>query len=1054
MHVIVGQGRLDAVLSADPEDRRGFIEEAAGVLKHRKRKEKALRKLDAMAANLARLTDLGAEIRRQLGPLAKQADAARRAQVVQAEVRDAHARLLADDLVQLRAALESDVADTTALRDRVAGLEEVQAGARVRLAALEAEAAQAAPELAEAAETWFRLSGLRERVRGTRTLAAERCRLLGAAEPEGTGGRDPEDLSAQAGRARAAEAALAADVEAARSALDAAVEARRTAETEEAEADRALARSHRAIADRREGLAQLAGQVAARRGRLEAAEAELRRLRGDQQSATARAETAQREYAALELEVAGQEEGEEGLDATYEAAVARLQEARAEVGRWEDEEREAEGERATQAARRDALALALRPGDGTDAVLSAEDRPPGLLGLLAEHLTIERGHENAVAAALGELAAAGVAESLDAAVDALRHARDRESGPVRLVVAGLPGGDAPPGAPAPAGGRWAADLVVAADPVAAPVRRLLRRAVLVPDLAAGRLAVAESDVVAVTPLGEVLSRTSAAGGDAGAPSVLELHAAHAAAEARCSGAGARLERARFAQRGARAAADDAEADAARALDDLHASDARLAAVSERLGQLGGALRAARADLDRLEPALVRARETAEAHGRELAALAERLDAARAEPENERDALAGAARRRDEAATAAAGARAAETEARLALRTLEERATSIAGRAASLEQAARTERAARERAAERARRRAEQARVAHAVLATATRAVEAVDRAVDAAERRRDREEEARTAREHEVARTRAVLDETATRLAELTDAMHQDEMARAEQRLRIEALERRAVDDLGLEPAVLVAEFGPDRDVPGPPGEDGEPGAGVPYVRDQQEQRLRAAERALAQLGRVNPLALEEHAALAERHRFLTTQLADLRRSRVDLLEIVREIDERVERAFAEAFADTAREFEGVFARLFPGGEGRLLLTDPESMLTTGVEVEARPAGKKVRRLSLLSGGERSLTAVALLVAIFKARPSPFYVMDEVEAALDDVNLGRLLEIYTELREDSQLVVVTHQKRTMEIADALYGVTMRGDGVTTVVSQRLRDDRPLAVASV
>jgi chromosome segregation protein len=228
----------------------------------------------------------------------------------------------------------------------------------------------------------------------------------------------------------------------------------------------------------------------------------------------------------------------------------------------------------------------------------------------------------------------------------------------------------------------------------------------------------------------------------------------------------------------------------------------------------------------------------------------------------------------------------------------------------------------------------------------------------------------------------------------------------------------------------------------------------VPYVRDQQEQRLRAAERALAQLGRVNPLALEEHAALAERHRFLTTQLADLRRSRVDLLEIVREIDERVERAFAEAFADTAREFEGVFARLFPGGEGRLLLTDPESMLTTGVEVEARPAGKKVRRLSLLSGGERSLTAVALLVAIFKARPSPFYVMDEVEAALDDVNLGRLLEIYTELREDSQLVVVTHQKRTMEIADALYGVTMRGDGVTTVVSQRLRDDRPLAVASV
>jgi chromosome segregation protein len=196
----------------------------------------------------------------------------------------------------------------------------------------------------------------------------------------------------------------------------------------------------------------------------------------------------------------------------------------------------------------------------------------------------------------------------------------------------------------------------------------------------------------------------------------------------------------------------------------------------------------------------------------------------------------------------------------------------------------------------------------------------------------------------------------------------------------------------------------------------------------------------------VNPLALEEFAALEERHAFLTGQLSDLSSSRADLLQIVKDIDERVEQVFVDAFADTAEQFERVFARLFPGGEGRLVLTDATDMLSTGVEVEARPAGKKVKRLSLLSGGERSLTAVALLVAIFKARPSPFYVMDEVEAALDDTNLDRLLEIFTELREDSQLIVVTHQKRTMEVADALYGVTMRNDGVTTVVSQRLRED--------
>jgi chromosome segregation protein len=222
----------------------------------------------------------------------------------------------------------------------------------------------------------------------------------------------------------------------------------------------------------------------------------------------------------------------------------------------------------------------------------------------------------------------------------------------------------------------------------------------------------------------------------------------------------------------------------------------------------------------------------------------------------------------------------------------------------------------------------------------------------------------------------------------------------------------------------------------------------IPYVRAEQEKRARSAERALALLGKVNPLALEEFSALEERHRFLSEQLEDLKKSRKDLLDIVREVDERVQQVFASAYEDTAREFEGVFARLFPGGEGRLILTDPDDMLNTGIDVEARPPGKKVKRLSLLSGGERSLTALALLVAIFKARPSPFYVMDEVEAALDDTNLRRMLAIFEELRETSQLIVITHQKPTMEVADALYGVSMRGDGVTTVISQRLREVQP------
>jgi chromosome segregation protein len=258
-----------------------------------------------------------------------------------------------------------------------------------------------------------------------------------------------------------------------------------------------------------------------------------------------------------------------------------------------------------------------------------------------------------------------------------------------------------------------------------------------------------------------------------------------------------------------------------------------------------------------------------------------------------------------------------------------------------------------------------------------------------------------------------------------------------------------------------VADYGPDVPVPVPSEETGDKWAalrtpvdengapvteGKPFVREEQEKRLRKAERDLSSLGRVNPLALEEFAALEERHQFLSTQLEDLKASRKDLLDIIKEVDDRVQRVFAEAFEDTQAQFVRVFARLFPGGEGRLVLTDPSDLLTTGIEVEARPAGKKIKRLSLLSGGERSLTAVALLVAIFKARPSPFYVMDEVEAALDDTNLGRLITIFEELRESSQLIVITHQKRTMEVADALYGVTMRGDGVSTVISQRLGAD--------
>ena len=390
------------------------------------------------------------------------------------------------------------------------------------------------------------------------------------------------------------------------------------------------------------------------------------------------------------------------------------------------------------------------------------------------------------------------------------------------------------------------------------------------------------------------------------------------------------------------------------------------------------------------------------------------------------------------------------EARLAVRTGEERARALAGRAEALERTARQERSARERLVRVRAQRSHGAALAAEVAGGARVALERIAVSLVTAASEREAAAAARTVTDGELLALRTRTRELSGELERLTDVVHRDEVARTEQRLRISALEERAMGEWAVPVEQLLSEYGPTTAVPavledGSVDPESEP---VPYDRVAQEKRAAAADRALALLGRVNPLALEEYAALEERSAFLSTQLEDLKATRRDLMDIVKDVDDRIHEVFASAFEDTAREFVHVFAVLFPGGEGRLVLTEPDDLLATGIEVLARPAGKKVSRLSLLSGGERSLTAIAFLVALFRARPSPFYVLDEVEAALDDRNLSRLLQLLEGLREASQLIVITHQKRTMEIADALYGVTMRGDGISTVVSQRLRERQP------
>ena len=1119
MHVIVGQGQLDAVLSATPEDRRGFIEEAAGVLKHRKRKERALRKLESMAADLARVADLTQELRRQLGPLARQAAIARRARSIQVEVRDATARLLADDVVQAQSLLEAGDEDKEALARRRSAVEEAERVARARLSELAAIETTSAQRLARAGSIWEELTGAAQSLGALADVAGERIRLLASA-PAPSHGTDPEELERRAEAAGREEAELADTLEAARTALSDATRVRADAETAEKAADQELSAAQRRVSERRETIARAGGRVASARSRHEASLAALEQARSALRAAEAREDSARAALAeaggeaepaqaaaggARDAVVPAQAPAEAGAAAdaavraaaVHDEAARRLAQAREAVAAATDARREAASDRATWTARRDTLAISLRGQDGTAALLQAGI--DGLLGPLAEHLNVERGWENAVAALLGALAEAGLATDAEAALAGLDHARSQDLGAVRLVLADDPslgGADADDEAePAPVDGALAARGLVSTAQlgrIEQVLDRLLKNSWVVEDLEAARALRAEvPDAVVATRSGDVLAAGWVAGAGRGASSVLELTAAHEEADAEAAAAAQAETEADAALEEARRQEDAARQALSEALSALRQADAEAARAAEAMARLTSAAHAAAEETGRARRVLERAeaesvQRTAELAaataalaevegGDEAAEAAEGADGTGISGKSGADslerALEAARQEREAAADAARQARAAETDARLALRTAEERERSSRGRADSLRAAARRERDQRAAAERAQQRRSAQLAVATHVRDQARAAAEAARTSVQQAA---DERAAIETERSQALAATNEVreeIDQLTKELGSLTDAAHREEVARAEQRMRLEALAERAMSELGLELDPLVEEYGPhmlvpelneEADAASDPGSAAEQDAaqasaggsghlGRPYVRSEQEKRLAKASRDLARLGKVNPLALEEHAALEQRHQFLAEQLADLKRSRDDLLSIVEEIDARVQEVFAQAYEDTACQFASVFDRLFPGGEGRLVLTDPDDMLTTGIEIEARPAGKKVKRLSLLSGGERSLAAVALLVAIFKARPSPFYVMDEVEAALDDTNLGRLLEIFTELRRSSQLIIITHQKRTMEVADALYGITMR-DGVTKAVSQRLaQPDRGTAV---
>ena len=1059
MHVIVGQGQLDAILSSTPEERRGFIEEAAGVLKHRRRKERALKKLADMDANLVRVLDLTNEIHRQLGPLARQARIARRASLIQARVRDAKSRLLADDLASALSKLSVLEASDESAATRRASLEQQIAAARAELSRLEDAERASSPALDQASSDWQSLTTITERLRGTLMAATQKVALRATPELP-PGGEDPDVLDERARVAGAEDAALVGQVESARSALTSATRAREAAEDADDSASRELARVNRVIADHREMVARLTGDASTAASRLEAAIAEADRAWGAYRAAQERAEAAEKAVPASFVGSVGadasvaegsssEEEAGGGAARAHAEASARRDTARARVDELLGVEREARADRARWEARRDALSQLLAPEDGTAELLGR----PGVLGQVAPLLQVTPGFEDAVAAALAPFADAVVVDSLARGLGELDAARAAGRS-LRLVVASGSSadlsGDSDDGigaarADLPEGATWLSD-VVACEGAAAPLASLLDGVVSCSLETAADVLDMPGVRAVVTPGGDVLRSWSVEGGRQ-ASSVLSVRADYEEACAQAEAAQARMAEVSEQLSEANAHLDHCIREANDALKALREEDAQRAKEAQELARAQSAAQAARAEAERAHDVARRADEQVTwAREQDVAARA-RLDGADTvgPPESLEDAQA----RADAASRAAREAREAENEARLSLRALEEQSRRAASRARSLRQAAAAEREERTRYARREAARRTELATASDVEAAARVALEAAERALSRAAAERDRLSERRSQVSQELSDARRALDRLSAELSEATASAHQGQIAAEQTRLRVEDLQRRALEELSLEPEQLLAEFGPETLVPMLPLDPdqvekaaaAEPSA---YVRAEQERALAKAQKDLEKLGRVNPLALEEHEALASRHKFLVDQVQDLKASKADLLRIVQDVDRLVQEAFASAFAETREQFEHVFGVLFPGGVGDLVLTDPDDMLTTGIEIEARPAGKKVKRLSLLSGGERSLAAIAFLVAIFKARPSPFYVMDEVEAALDDMNLTRLLAIFKELQETSQLIVITHQKRTMEIADALYGVTMR-DGVTTVVSQRLAD---------
>jgi chromosome segregation protein len=1014
-HTIIGQGQLDEMLTADPVEIRAYIEEAAGIAKHRRRKERALRRIAAADANLVRVSDVLTEVRRHLKPLREQAEIARRHASMLDELERIKVVLTAREIYEIRRRLGPE--GTADLETPIRQAEQAISALDGELAAAGRARGEAGERAERGREVAWALNRLTDRLRSLGRLARERERTL-EAELAGV---------TEAG-AQARKNELRRELAAAEPSLAEAQATVEAAEARAAERRQALAEAEAALNDAQNRLAPLR---AAQRD----AQAETVRVRGELASATASLEAARREHTRSA-------ERRATLDAARAQAVAALEEANAALAALEETEApqvealaeledrievlgrgrqaalgalsEAEREAATWRARAQVRAGASPQAVRRLATLGLD----GVIGVLADLVEVPESSKAALEALVGPAASVLVVRDHDAAERVLQAAGGGE--PLGLLIAGGPDH------PVHQGQR----LIELVRPLAGPAEQALGGVYLAGGTAeAARLAGQRPEVVFVTlagvmATGRLLVRTSAAAGARAA----QAEAALAAAREHLAGIDAAIKEGRRAYEQATSRLNRADAEIAAAVDraasaerELHGLD-REAGVLEEAGQRGAAQAAALiARVAELTGAQARAEERAERAGEALQVQA--------------DEQAQLARIRAQAAAAMDEARLELARASERRRLLSERSAELRG---ALEVAAAQAAAVGGLRAELTERigRARGVAEACSVLTAA-----AAGWAAEAEERHRRFAGEL-AAGEERLAGLQRERAGVASRLDALRGKARAEDLSRAELRIRLRIAEERLAEG-GREVEALVRRFGrqlEDED----PSSLSDPWARTAASENEALHRRQAKlERDLSAMGRVNPLAAAEFESLTEREEFLTGQIADLKASRRDLLKVVASVEEKILELFSGAFADVAREYEHVFATLFPGGTGRLRLTDPADPLETGVEVEARPGGKSLRRLSLLSGGERALAGLALAFAIFRARPSPFYVLDEVEAALDDVNLHRFLQLLREFRDSSQLIVVTHQKRTMELADVLYGVSVRSDGSSRVISERL-----------